>query len=77
MVEWSLPTPEVFESSEHLFRVNCIEKTKIKKKEPEIPHFETKQFLSSANPGILGQNKNIYLEGEKEIRGNRFSMFGL
>ena len=40
--EWSLPTPEVYGSNpvisniyiEHLFTVNCIEKTKIKKKRP-------------------------------------------
>ena len=44
--EWSLPIPEgpQFESShqrffkENVFTVNCIEKTKIKKKRSEMAH---------------------------------------
>ena len=47
LVEWSLPTPEVHGSnlfiSQNLywtFTINCIEKTKIKKKRPGMGHFK-------------------------------------
>ena len=47
LVEWLIPIAEVCSSnpviSKHLyctFSVNCIEKTKIKKKRPRIAHFK-------------------------------------
>ena len=48
LVEQLLPIPEVLGSShwekklyiEHLFAVNCIEKTKIKKKRPGMAHLK-------------------------------------
>ena len=47
LVEWLLPLPEVCSLNpvigkiyiEHLFTVNCIERTKIKKKRPGMGHF--------------------------------------
>ena len=47
LVEWSILIPEVPGSTpvtgkiyiEHLFTINCIEKTKINKKRPGIDHF--------------------------------------
>ena len=46
LVEWLLPTPDVSGSNPvigknlfGIFTVNCIEKTKIKKKRPGLPHF--------------------------------------
>ena len=52
LVEWLLPSPEVYGSSpvigKHLywtFTVNCIEKMKIKKKRPGMAHFLKKLKL--------------------------------
>ena len=41
LVERSLPTPVISKllKIEHLFTVNCIEKTKIKKKRPGMANF--------------------------------------
>ena len=48
LIELSLPTPEIHGSSpvkgktfyiEHLYTINCIEKTKIKKKRLGMAHF--------------------------------------
>ena len=46
LVEWSLPTPEVHglnpvidEQNIHIIIINCIKKTKIKKKEAENGQF--------------------------------------
>ena len=44
--QWLCPREPRFDSShrqtfiEHLFTVNCVEKTKIKKKRPEMAHFK-------------------------------------
>ena len=49
LVEQLLPIPEVIGKIyiEHLFTVNCIEKTKIKKKEAgEMAHFKNNLHLS-------------------------------
>ena len=55
LVERSLPIPEVSSSNpvigkiyiEHCFTVNCIEKTKIKKKRPGTAHFFKKNTITS------------------------------
>ena len=39
---------------EHLFTVNCVEKTKIKKKRPEIAHLEKKKSPEMAQMKQLG-----------------------
>ena len=52
LVERSLPTPKVHGLNpvigklfiEHLFTVNCIEKTEIKIERPRIAHFENTLF---------------------------------
>ena len=54
LAERSLPKPEVRSSnptigtflSGHLFTVNCIEKTKIKKKRPGMAHFKNQAYKS-------------------------------
>ena len=58
LVEWSIPTPEVRGSNpvisktsiEHLYTVNCIEKTKIKKKRPGMDHFNFLLYLKITIP---------------------------
>ena len=53
----SLPIPEVPSSNpvvgkiyiEHLFTVNCIEKTKIKKKRPRMAHIFLKKAINNCN----------------------------
>ena len=52
VAEQSLPKPQVRSSNpvigknyiEHLFTVNCIEKTKIKKKRPILAHLKITPF---------------------------------
>ena len=57
LVERSLPIPEVHGSNPVIginlyrtFTVNCIEKTKIKKKRPGIAHFLTRNEKGSWTP---------------------------
>ena len=61
LVERSLPIQEVRGSNphigknlynEHLFTVNCIEKTKIKKKRPVMAHF-LKKTIQLALEGVI------------------------
>ena len=60
LVKWSLPTPEVRGSNpvigKNLYRpitLNCIEKTKIKKKRPAMAHFLKKLVHFSPSLNIL------------------------
>ena len=47
-------------SNEHLFTVNCVEKTKIKKKRPRLTHF--KSFYSSSIAGLSVPNATLNVD---------------